>query len=250
MEAIFDVKNINSKTNNRANGIIAIDYEKVISEYSLYDQFDLIFLVDEVPKNKISAFSRLKKVVFGFSYKTLVNDPDFYNNLNNKFFCYEEAITLGMANTLINIGVDYLLIGEDLCFNVQDISKYCHNNNVSLMCYANFAKPIGEQEGFFIRPEDMYAYEPYLDFVILKGEYLSKQLETIYDIYFLDKKWEGNLQEIIYGLTKPIDNRSILKSFGICRLKCRRRCLLEQCNLCEVSYSLSLACVNKNFAIK
>lgn len=250
MKAIFDVKNINYKNNTRATGVIATDYERLISDYSLYDQFDLIFLVDEVPKNKIPVIARLKKVVLGFSYKTLTDEPDFYNNLDSKFFCYEEATTFTMVNLLINIGVDFLLIGEDLCFNIQDISNYCHNNNVSLMCYANFAKPLGNQEGFFIRPEDMYAYENYLDFVILKGEYLSKQLETLYDVYFVDKHWEGNLQEIIYGLTKPIDNRSILKPFGICRLKCRRRCLLEQCNLCEVSYSLSSTCIDKGFSIK
>jgi hypothetical protein len=58
--------------------------------------------------------------------------------------------------------------------------------------------------------------------------------ETLYKIYAIDKKWYGNLKELIQDLWITFDNRNVIDIFGPARATCGRRCLKGvNCNICS-----------------
>ena len=99
---------------------------------------------------------------------------------------------------------------------------------------------------FFIRPEDVDAYEPYIDtfeFWDDSDEYRNHQKHmniVLHHIYAIDKKWFGKLNEIIYGLDCDIDSRFTIPRFAEMRIKCNKKCMKGgSCNICDNIYDLS-----------
>jgi len=141
---------------------------------------------------------------------------------------------------------DVFIVGE-LAFDLERVAAAAHEKNIRIRCYPNVCQTRwnGYKTGlttFFIRPEDLYLYEDYIDVIEfdLTPNFLYQQ-ETYYTIYFHDKKWEGNLQNIIKGLKIPINNYYLLgNEFGKRRINCQKRCLKNnRCNYCEVLVELA-----------
>lgn len=98
---------------------------------------------------------------------------------------------------------------------------------------------------FFIRPEDLWLYDGYIDTIEFstqtnKGDEVEKQ-DVLYKIYTKDEKWLGDLSQIISGFDKPIDNSYINIDFGLHRLKCDKRCMKGRyCNACTSQYGYTM----------
>ena len=91
---------------------------------------------------------------------------------------------------------------------------------------------------FFIRPEDLENYEPYVDVYEFYGD--SNKLLTYYQIYKYDKKWFGPLKDLIIGFNDEIDNKYIIPRFPERRIKCGKKCLKGvSCSMCETIEQLS-----------
>ena len=86
---------------------------------------------------------------------------------------------------------------------------------------------------FFIRPEDISIYHPYID--VLEFYDSENQQNPLYEIYFHDQKWDGDLREIIKGLKYKVNSYYILGSeFARNRISCNRKCIKgSNCNLCQ-----------------
>ena len=82
-----------------------------------------------------------------------------------------------------------------------------------------FAQPL---QKFFIRPEDLELYEPYVDVIEFEG--VAKQ-DAFFDIYAKNKLFIGKLNQIIYYFYEPIDNLGLTTQFGERRISCGRECL-------------------------
>lgn len=75
---------------------------------------------------------------------------------------------------------------------------------------------------FFIRPDDINIYEPYIDILEFAG---IEHQDTFYNIYAKEKKFYGNLNQVIYNFSAAIDNKALIPAFGERRLSCGRECL-------------------------
>lgn len=128
---------------------------------------------------------------------------------------------------------------EALCFELEAVSKFLHSHGIDVRCFANVAQSSAEStpalKHFFIRPEDVDFYEPYIDCIDFFGHDLKDhQINTYYKIYKYDKEWYGQLKEIIIGLKSDIDSRFIIPAFPKHRLNCGKRCLKgRRCRICE-----------------
>lgn len=88
---------------------------------------------------------------------------------------------------------------------------------------------------FFVRPEDVKIYEPYVDVMEIYAETIPQlaKADVYLDIYKRGD-WFGDLQEYLINCNQSIDNKYMFKDFGEKRLGCRKKCLVNanQCNYC------------------
>lgn len=134
-------------------------------------------------------------------------------------------------------------ISEAMGFELEDIVKKVHEYNSQVRVFPNIAQAAEETtEGylkFWIRPEDIEFYEDYIDVCELFYDKYEQQ-EIYFNIYKKDKKWTGDLNEIIFNLNCKIDNTRIVPRFAKKRVRCNRQCMKDKkCKLCERIIELS-----------
>lgn len=144
--------------------------------------------------------------------------------------------------SFIKMNVSDVYIVNELGFELKNVSKVCKDANVNIRVFPNVAQTSSKIDNFdmlkafFIRPEDIYAYEPYVDVCEFFGP-LDRQ-SVLYEIY-KSEKWLGDLQELIIGLNFSIGSRTILPCFGEERVNCGKKCYYGQCIICDKIKTIS-----------
>lgn len=163
------------------------------------------------------------------------------------FFFSEYIVGWDELNGILDLGVTDVYIVEELCFELDKVAEIVHQKGARVRVFPNVAqsswKGTAALKKFFIRPEDVDAYEPYIDtFEFWDGNHEHKKNMDIvlHKVYAIDKKWFGKLNEIIYGLDCDIDSRFTIPRFAEMRIKCNKRCIKGgSCNICDNIYDLS-----------
>ena len=136
----------------------------------------------------------------------------------------------------IKLNVSDVYIVNELGFELANVSKVCKENKVNIRVFPNIAQTsnridnIDKLKSFFIRPDDIEVYEPYVDICEFFGP-LNRQ-SVLYEIY-KNKKWIGDLQELIIGFDFSLPSKTIIPLFGEERINCRKRCYYGQCIICD-----------------
>ena len=86
---------------------------------------------------------------------------------------------------------------------------------------------------FFIRPDDLELYAPYIDVVEFEG---IEHQDTFFKIYAQQKTFYGKLNQVIYNFPDSVDNKGLINLFGQRRISCGRECLKG--GHCRRCYSL------------
>ena len=90
---------------------------------------------------------------------------------------------------------------------------------------------------FFIRPDDIDQYEPYVDIIEFEG---IEHQDTFYNIYAKEKMFIGKLNQVIYNFPLAIDNMGLIPQFGERRISCGRECLSGgRCKRCDTLAHIS-----------
>lgn len=192
---------------------------------------------------------------------TVLSEHYMRNDITDKLKEYEIPFFYSVyVNTadevygLIKNGISDIYITESLAFNLAEISPYCKSKNVSIRIIPNIAQykigyknVIPDPYKFFVRPEDIECYEPLVDVFEIVAP-LDRQ-SVLYEIY-RNGQWMGDLSQLIVGLNEPFYNSGLVPFFGPERLKCRQKCMLEKCNLCQQMKELSERFYNDNLEIK
>lgn len=198
---------------------------------------------------------------FALAIKALDSLLMFKEQLDNAGIFYYIDFTcdnLSFFLYLTRLGVCDIVIGGDLGFQIKDVSKAAHDNNINVRVRCNIAQFIANEEptmdniiSFFIRPEDIDTYAEYVDtFEFFDPESKSYNLDTIYEVYAKDKKWSGLLSEIIWNYIDDTDNYYLVPNFVDRRLNCGKRCALGKCKLCYELNNLAKAMKEKQIVIK
>ena len=174
---------------------------------------------------------------------------------NNIKFCFFTLVSdWDVFKGLINLGVSDIYIVDNMAFELDKCSKIAHENNIYIRVFPNIAQSKWDntpgEKKFFIRPEDLQYYDDFVDVVEFLGD--NDNFYTIFDIYYSDKQWHGNLNEIIYGLDTDLDSRFIIPEvFAKTRIKCGKKCMKGiPCNICTKIKDVSETLKNKNLIIK
>ena len=149
------------------------------------------------------------------------------------FFLGEYCKTFDQVYTFIKLGVSDVYITETLGFSLGEIGKFVKEQGIKVRVLPNVAQStlgslseLPHECRFFIRPEDVDVYEPYVDVFELFGN--EDKLSVTYEIY-KEKKWKGFINHVVKGMN-DLFSLDAEMPFGEYRLNCKQRCY--QCNLC------------------
>lgn len=147
-----------------------------------------------------------------------------------------------------------IYIGEGLGFELDKVSPAAHEAGMQVRAFPNIAQASWSDtldlQKFWIRPEDTILYEEYIDIYEFAYDNYEQQ-KVYYDIYFNDKKWFGDLKEIIFGLKDSLDSTCLLPRFAEKRIRCGRSCMKGgSCQMCKVIVELAKTLGEKDLIIE
>ena len=159
----------------------------------------------------------------------MLNKYDDFNKEGIKWYWPYPITSYYELQEVLTLKPAYVNLGPPLCFDLPNVQKICGDVKLRMVC--NCARPdylpdvlkLPQFFGQWVRPEDVPAYEPYVDTFEFKTDDLKKE-ETLLRIYSEDKNWPGNLNLLLDNLNYHVDNRGIPEDFGENRTKCRQRC--------------------------
>lgn len=174
-----------------------------------------------------------------------------------KFFFNEEypATSLCMLDSLIELGVSDVYIADDLCYNLPEVSEYCHSKDVGIRTILNRIPSTALNRSFdtksiVYRPQDRKLLSNYIDtfeFDCGKKPYDWAKFDVLYRAWFEREHWHGNIQEINDDLDFGFDNDTVFPRFTDYKINCGRRCSQRVTNTCsKCSQFLELAHILKS----
>lgn len=163
-------------------------------------------------------------------------------NENLSFFFDKFVNEWDVFMSYMELGISDIYIVNELAFEMPEVSRICKEHNVRVRIFPNVAQMsntaanLNKLKAFYIRPEDIATYEPYVDVCEFFGP-IDRQ-SVLYEIY-KNEKWMGDLEELIIGLNYSIPNQSIIPAFGEQRLNCRKDCYRGKCIVCDKIASIA-----------
>lgn len=187
-------------------------------------------------KDIIPILKKLQQEHKNMVVKTSVKVYDELREAALPYFFMEFCKTDDQLYAYIKREVTDVYIVENLAFNIKEIGEYCHRKNVNVRIIPNMTQYAAGQKDlipapcrFFVRPEDIDVYEPYVD--VFEFIAPNDRLSVLFKVY-KSKQWLGDLDKLIIGLGEEFLNNGLIPNFGIERTKCKHRCMREQCFLC------------------
>ena len=248
--------------------LIRYDKNKILELFTQFipahlNQRVIVQLIEE--NNIDTIVNNLKKIISIYNENKDIKfdiQLPFYNqkfmeelkDTNLKYFFKAAANSWDKFTSLISQNVSDIYITDELAFELDKVAEIAHKNNIKVRIYPNIAQSrwdkLSDILKFFIRPEDIEIYEPYVDVCEFYGD-KAQQIDTYYKIYQEDKKWFGDLQEIIIGLDSKIDSRYIIPRFAEKRIKCGKDCLKGgKCEMCKRILDLSEQLENAHLIVQ
>lgn len=213
-----------------------IDAEDFINHYE-YRKFISFEKKEDCPHNYSFVLADYREEKCKIIYNQIITNLKASVYFNTKVTDWDTLI--GMAE----LNISDMYITENLGFDLPFVSEYLKEKGIRVRTFANvcqsswFTTPT--LKTFFIRPEDVDIYDPYVDVLEFYYERIDQQ-NVLYRVYAIEKKWSGNLAEIIIGFNENIDSRCILPEFAERRLRCNKRCLrTNNCQFCDRMLKLS-----------
>ena len=248
--------------------LIRYDKNKILELFTQFipahlNQRVIVQLMEE--NNIDTIVNNLKKIISIYNENKDIKfdiQLPFYNqkfmeelkDTNLKYFFKVAANSWDKFTGLISQNVSDIYITDELAFELDKVAEIAHKNNIKVRIYPNVAQSrwdkLSDILKFFIRPEDIEIYESYVDVCEFYGD-KAQQIDTYYKIYQEDKKWFGDLQEIIIGLDSKIDSRYIIPRFAEKRIKCGKDCLKGgKCEMCKRILDLSEQLENAHLIVQ
>ena len=162
------------------------------------------------------------------------------------YFVNSYVDTFEQMQVLLRLGVTDIYVTNELAFDVKELHGYLAGKGVKLRIIPNIAQSADEAAAaitkFFIRPEDIIEYDPYIDVfeIGLENKKVSSYDIVAYKAYAIDKIWFGNLAELILKLDEEVESPYLHPNFAKRRLSCHKKCLTgHPCNICSAYQELS-----------
>ena len=168
------------------------------------------------------------------------------------FFFMNFATTIDQLYGFKSYNPTDIYVCEELGFFIDKVAEILHKDNIKVRVFPNICQSSFPEtpsiQTFFIRPDDIPAYEDYVDVFELVSD--RERQAVIFKVY-KQHKWFGEVGEIIPTFKGHLDSRYLLNDFGVFRSKCGRRCMYKpgSCNICTRMIELGDTIKNKGYVL-
>jgi hypothetical protein len=218
---------------------IAYDCIKIFDAIAIkYPEINFTFLLGHCKENNVKELLQLLQE----------------NEIKHKYFFSDFVNNWDFLHGIMELNPSDVYLVEDMGFEIDKAAALLHGAGIKVRVFPNVAQSTWSGtpalKKFFIRPDDVDTYEPYVDVMEFFGK--EDSIETYYKIYAIDKKWMGKLSEVILSFDNDtLDSRFILPQFAEYRIKCGKRCQkCKSCRICEAIEHLAATLEDKNIMIK
>ena len=206
--------------------------------------------INEDIEEILNTYNELKekydKIIMQINLST-ASAKDFMNIFKEKeipymFLNYCKTIDQVYAMSMLKAKEVYIV--EELGFHLNELQYFRDTFNVKLRIFPDIAQSADFTHDivpvitkFWVRPEDLIFYQPYIDTVELYRE--DDRLSVIYEFY-KQRMYKDKLNILI--LDAPgldINGNTLDPRFGNMRIGCGKRCQTRRCNLCYQMYDLA-----------
>lgn len=213
---------------------------RVCVQYNSKDSIDVV-------ESELSKLS-LVTTNYTVAVKTLSQLRDFLKRNIPAYFDFPVTEWETFTN-LLEWEVSDILIDGPLGFQMDMISKRKGNTKIRVRPHLSVNASIsmeGNENSFFIRPEDLDTYAPFIDIVEIFCDNKETE-ETVYNIY-KRKSFNSDLSILIKYLNVYVNNPYIMPDFATHRLNCGQVCKCHpgRCQMCKNALELTNLVV-KNF---
>lgn len=156
-----------------------------------------------------------------------INIPFFFDTFVDKW---------DMLMSILDCRVSDVYIVNELAFEMEDVAKICKERKVQIRTFPNVAQSsskiqsLHNLKSFFIRPEDIYIYDEYVDVCEFFGP--ADRQSVLYEIY-TSGRWLGDLKDLIIGFNFSLHSKFIMPAFGEERVNCGKKCYKGKCIVCD-----------------
>lgn len=158
-----------------------------------------------------------------------------------KFYLGYTIDTAYMLEAAEHLGVCYIKLGMPLFFEIEKLNKY----NIPIraipnVCYMDGLPRENGINGMWIRPEDLDAYEGYIDTIEFEDCDVKKE-RALFRIYMQEKNWPGDMNMIFTNFNHPGVNRMIIPDVVEARKHCGQACATksQSCRICYRAVDLA-----------
>lgn len=168
---------------------------------------------------------------------------------NNIPFFFDSTMPIYNKSALdayIKLGVCAVYVADDLCYDMEDVSKICKLHSVQLRIVLNhipstvFDKGINPHSPIYM-PKDFHMLDEYYDiFEFDCGEpYDWAKFDVLFRAWFINHKWSGEMFEINEDVEQHFNCNFIYPDFTKFKLNCGLRCVTRNvCHKCEQFLSI------------
>lgn len=174
---------------------------------------------------------------------------------NIKWFFSYPCRTFLQLQRARSMGASDVYITDELCHELDVIEEYY--DELTIRVIANYIgwgvipedKWLNGICGPWFRPEDLWQLDQIdvcefktsiSDLKKVSDNNINRQEQALFRIYAIQHKWDGYLNEIIFGLQPNIKNALIQDDFQIYRNNCSMKCMkYNRCTHCEIYLNLA-----------
>ena len=150
-----------------------------------------------------------------------------------------------------SIGVTDVFIADDLTFNLSEVRDFCDKYNIKIRIV------LDRLSSSVTTSKKVPVYFPqsidYMSIYYDIGEFATDdehQLRVLYKVWFKDKQWLGNIQEINPEVSFKFPAQGVPRRFVRFRSNCGQRCLRGgACNECNLIPQLAVNLAEKGIKI-
>ena len=150
---------------------------------------------------------------------------------------------------IVSLNPAYIFLGAPLFFDLDRVRKIT-DLPIRLCPNLAFDSYIPRTDGIcgtWIRPEDVAAYEQYVDTL----EFIHGDLDhekVLFHVYSENKYWPGNLNLLFTNFNVNVDNRAIVDEIAKTRMNCGQRCMYSgTCHFCDNAIRFASALRKKHY---
>ena len=164
---------------------------------------------------------------------------------------------------IYKVKVTDIYIYDDLCYNIPNISKQCKQNNIDIRLILNTIPSTAPDAGDnlispIFTPRDKDILNEYIDTIEFdcyidedRTQYNWNVFNVLYEVWFKDKDWYGDLRSLNKDLNFYLPVYSTLPTFSEKRISCGRRCAMaNSCHRCKDIIEMAQELANNGYFIR